>query len=118
MRALDSFTVADFEKKYTCCKMDPLKVVIKISGLTGTEIWDVLLTKYKTIIEKVTKRAATITVHSHISKEDVDALIKAFEEIQERSKEQKIELTVHSKLLGASGGLIEEVDTDESILMG
>jgi hypothetical protein len=56
-------------------------VVINIAGMSGARIWDLLETRYKINIEKVTKRAATITVHAHISDEDVTALINALKDI-------------------------------------
>ena len=55
--------------------------MIKITGLSVSQIWDLLETGYKINIEKITKKAALVTVHSHINDEDVTALINALTQI-------------------------------------
>lgn len=60
---------------------DPTKLIITIDGLTGSEVWDVLLEKYGILVEKVTKKAIVITIHSHTSDEDASALIAALQDI-------------------------------------
>jgi len=49
--------------------------------MTGPQIWDLLETRYKINIEKTTARSATITVHAHLTQEDIDALINALREL-------------------------------------
>jgi arginine/lysine/ornithine decarboxylase len=85
VQVLKTVSAATWQDKYLMYNVDPLKVVIKISGLNGTEIRDLLETKYEINIEKVTKRAATITVHSHINDEDTAALIAALKDIDENN---------------------------------
>ena len=63
---------------------DPLKVVIKIKGFSGADIWDYLETEYKINIEKITKKSATITIHPHINRDDIDALIFALKDIDSK----------------------------------
>jgi arginine/lysine/ornithine decarboxylase len=49
---------------------DPTKLILTVDGLTGSEVWDVLLERYGILVEKVTKRAVVITMHSHTEDED------------------------------------------------
>ena len=56
-------------------KMDPMKIVFSIEGMTGGQIWDLLEKEYKINIKKTTKWAATLTVHAHITLKDVEALV-------------------------------------------
>ena len=56
-------------------RMDPMKIVFSIEGMTGGQIWDLLEKDYKINIEKTSKWAATLTLHAHITLKDVEALI-------------------------------------------
>ncbi len=79
-----------------------------VQGLTGSQIWDVLETRYKINIEKTTKSTATITVHAHLNQDDIDALIFALRDLNEQHASIKVEESVHNATLGASGALLDE----------
>jgi len=66
-------------------KMDPMKIVFSIEGMTGGQIWDLLEKEYKINIEKTTRWAATLTVHAHITLKDVEALILALSDLTSRT---------------------------------
>ena len=88
--------------------------MFRVRGFTGPELWDLLETKFKINIEKTTKRSATITVHAHITQEDVDALINAIRDIN--ITDQAVEVSTHNQLLGVSGALIEDEEAADSNL--
>ena len=67
-------------------------------------MWDALFTRHKTVIEKVTKRAAIVTVHAHTTAEDMALLIAQVRELGVG----EVEESQHSKVLGASGALAED----------
>lgn len=73
---LPSVTVAEFEG----FKADPTKTVIKIKGLTGHELSDILDTM-RINIEKSTQKCIVVTTHINITEEDVDQLIEAITSI-------------------------------------
>lgn len=106
LRPLLGFAVADFASKYPehGFEVDPLKVVFKVEGRSGKDVWDALLTRHKTVIEKVTKRAAVVTVHAHTSAEDMALLIAQVKDLGTG----EVAESQHSKVLGASGALSED----------
>lgn len=79
-----------------------------MQGFTGPQIWDILETRYKINIEKTTKTTATITVHSHLNQDDVNALISALKDISSNFSAIKVNESVHNSSLGASGALLDE----------
>lgn len=79
-----------------------------VQGLTGSQIWDILETRYKINIEKTTKTTATITVHAHLNQDDIDALIFALKDINDQHATIKVQESVHNASLGASGALLNE----------
>lgn len=79
-----------------------------VQGLTGSQIWDILETRYKINIEKTTKTTATITVHAHLNQVDIDALIFALKDINDQHATIKVQESVHNASLGASGALLNE----------
>lgn len=72
LRGLPAVTVGDF----TDFKADPCKTVLKIRGLTGHEVSDILDTM-RINVEKSTEKCIVITTHINITEEDVDQLIEA-----------------------------------------
>jgi len=73
---LPSVIIGNFEG----FKSDPCKTVLKIKGLTGHELCDILDTM-RINIEKSTQKCIVITTHINISEEDVDQLIEAIHTI-------------------------------------
>jgi arginine decarboxylase len=69
---MPSVIVGEFEG----FKCDPTKTVIKIKGLTGHEVSDILDTM-RINVEKSTQKCIVITTHINITEEDVDLLIAA-----------------------------------------
>lgn len=76
MEKLSSVVIGEFPGY----KADPLKAVIKIKGLTGHELADILDTM-RINIEKSTQKCIVVTTHINITEEDVDSLINALEKI-------------------------------------
>ena len=72
LRGLPAVTIGEFEG----FKVDPLKTVLKIKGLSGHEVADILDTM-RINVEKSTQKCIVITTHINISEEDVDQLIEA-----------------------------------------
>lgn len=72
MSHLPNVTVGTFES----FKSDPTKTVLKIRGLTGHELSDIL-DSMRINIEKSTSKCIVITTHINITEEDVDKLISA-----------------------------------------
>jgi len=68
-------TVGSFEGSF---KSDPTKTIIKIRGITGHELSD-LLDTMRINIEKSTQKCIVVTTHINITEEDVDQLITAIE---------------------------------------
>jgi arginine/lysine/ornithine decarboxylase len=68
-------TVGSFEGSF---KSDPTKTIIKIRGITGHELSD-LLDTMRINIEKSTQKCIVVTTHINITDEDVDQLITAIE---------------------------------------
>jgi arginine/lysine/ornithine decarboxylase len=60
--------IGDFSEDF---KIDPLKTIFKVKGLTGHELSE-LLDKMRINIEKSTEKAVVVTVHINITEEDVD----------------------------------------------
>jgi len=73
---LPAVTVGQFEG----FKQDPTKCVIKIRGMTGHELSDVL-DAMRINIEKSTQKCIVVTTHINITEEDIDQLISAIETI-------------------------------------
>jgi arginine/lysine/ornithine decarboxylase len=73
---LPSVIVAQFEG----FKADPLKSVIKIRGLTGHELSEIL-DVMRINVEKSTQKCIVVTTHINITEEDVDQLIQAITQI-------------------------------------
>lgn len=76
LRQLPAVTVAEFEG----FKADPTKTVIKIRGLTGHELSDIL-DVMRINVEKSTEKCIVITCHINITEEDVDQLISGITQI-------------------------------------
>jgi arginine/lysine/ornithine decarboxylase len=76
MGHLPNVTVGAFEG----FKSDPTKTVLKIRGLTGHELSDIL-DSMRINIEKSTQKCIVITTHINITEEDVDKLISALVQI-------------------------------------
>jgi arginine/lysine/ornithine decarboxylase len=76
MGHLPNVTVGAFEG----FKSDPTKTVLKICGLTGHELSDIL-DSMRINIEKSTQKCIVITTHINITEEDVDKLISALVQI-------------------------------------
>jgi len=72
LRGLPSVTIGEFAE----FKADPCKTVLKIRGLTGHEVSDILDTM-RINVEKSTEKCIVITTHINITEEDVDQLIEA-----------------------------------------
>jgi arginine decarboxylase len=72
---LPAVTVGSFDGNF---KSDPTKTIIKIRGLTGHELSDILDTM-RINIEKSTQKCIVVTTHINITDEDVDQLITAIE---------------------------------------
>jgi len=72
---LPAVTVGSFEGSF---KSDPTKTIIKIRGITGHELSD-LLDTMRINIEKSTQKCIVVTTHINITDEDVDQLITAIE---------------------------------------
>jgi arginine/lysine/ornithine decarboxylase len=70
LRLVPSITVAEFEG----FKADPTKTILKIRGLTGHELSDIL-DAMRINVEKSTEKCIVITCHINITEEDVDQLI-------------------------------------------
>jgi arginine/lysine/ornithine decarboxylase len=68
-------TVGSFEGSF---KSDPTKTIIKIRGITGHELSD-LLDTMRINIEKSTQKCIVVTTHINITDEDVEQLITAIE---------------------------------------
>jgi arginine/lysine/ornithine decarboxylase len=73
---LPAVTVGEFEN----FKADPCKTIIKIRGLSGHELSDIL-DVMRINIEKSTQKCIVITTHINISEDDVDQMISAIEKI-------------------------------------
>jgi arginine/lysine/ornithine decarboxylase len=58
--------------------MRPLKTVIRIKGLSGHDLSDIL-DSMRINIEKSTQKCIVVTTHINILEEDVDQLISAIE---------------------------------------
>lgn len=69
---IPSVIVGEFEG----FKADPVKTVIKIKGLTGHALSDIL-DEMRINIEKSTSKCIVVTTHINITEEDVDKLIEA-----------------------------------------
>ncbi len=74
---LPAVTIGTFEGSF---KSDPTKTIIKIRGLTGHELSDILDTM-RINIEKSTQKCIVVTTHINITDEDVEQLISAIEVI-------------------------------------
>jgi arginine/lysine/ornithine decarboxylase len=72
---LPAVTVGSFDGNF---KSDPTKTIIKIRGLTGHELSDILDTM-RINIEKSTQKCIVVTTHINITDEDVEQLITAIE---------------------------------------
>lgn len=72
---LPAVTLGSFEGSF---KSDPTKTIIKIRGLTGHELSDILDTM-RINIEKSTQKCIVVTTHINITDEDVEQLITAIE---------------------------------------
>jgi len=72
---LPAVTVGSFEGSF---KSDPTKTIIKIRGITGHELSD-LLDTMRINIEKSTQKCIVVTTHINITDEDVEQLITAIE---------------------------------------
>jgi arginine/lysine/ornithine decarboxylase len=72
---LPAVTVGSFDGHF---KSDPTKTIIKIRGLTGHELSDILDTM-RINIEKSTQKCIVVTTHINITDEDVEQLITAIE---------------------------------------
>lgn len=68
-------TIGTFEGSF---KSDPTKTIIKIRGLSGHELSDILDTM-RINIEKSTSKCIVVTTHINITDEDVEQLITAIE---------------------------------------
>lgn len=69
-------TVGEFEN----FKADPCKTIIKIRGLTGHQLSDIL-DVMRINVEKSTQKCIVVTTHINILEDDVDQLISAIETI-------------------------------------
>jgi arginine decarboxylase len=67
LRGLPAVTIGEFEG----FKADPLKTVLKIKGLSGHEVADIL-DIMRINVEKSTQKCIVITTHINITEEDVD----------------------------------------------
>ena len=74
---MPAVTIGNFEGSF---KSDPTKTIIKIRGLTGHELSDILDTM-RINIEKSTQKCIVVTTHINITDEDVEQLISAIEVI-------------------------------------
>jgi arginine/lysine/ornithine decarboxylase len=61
-------------------KVDMTKVVIKVNGLTGEQLYKEL-DKKRIDIEKYTQQAIVVTIHTNIQEEEVRFLAKSLKEI-------------------------------------
>lgn len=91
--SLPGVVVGDFEG----FKADPMKTVLKIRGLSGHELADIL-DAMRINIEKSTQKCIVITTHVNITEEDVEQLITAITAI---AREYGLESTVDEGVEGA-----------------
>ena len=61
-------------------KVDMTKVVIKVNGLTGSQLYK-KLDKKRINIEKYTQQAIIVTIHTNIQEDEVRFLAKCLKEI-------------------------------------
>ncbi len=61
-------------------KVDMTKVVIKVNGLTGGQLYK-KLDKKRIDIEKYTQQAIIVTIHTNIQEDEVRFLAKCLKEI-------------------------------------
>ena len=76
----------EFVHVYHDSSQDPTKSILRIDGISGSELYK-YLDKHRINPEKYTKKAIVVTIHTNIIEEDVDYLIEAIKKIsQEHGK--------------------------------